>query len=73
MHRIPADPVISLRQYHTIPSRSSSVCMLIDDDIHIQTDGCLETDVRVETEASKNEGEPGTERQTLCSDSAELT
>ena len=39
-----------------------------DSDIH----GCCETDVCVETEASMNTGDPGTERQ-VCSDSAELT
>ena len=41
-------------------------------DTDVQTDGCRETDVRVETDASKNEGDPGTERQ-VCSDSAGLT
>ena len=46
--------------------------MVIDDDTDVQTDGCRETDVRVETDASKNEGDPGTERR-VCSDSAELT
>ena len=45
---------------------------MIGDDTDVQTDGCRETDVRVETDASKNEGDPGTERQ-VCSDSAELT
>ena len=45
---------------------------MIGDDTDLQTDGCRETDVRVETDASKNEGDPGTERQ-VCSDSAELT
>ena len=34
--------------------------------------GCCEIDVCVETEASMNTGDPGTERQ-VCSDSAELT
>ena len=45
---------------------------MIGDDTDVQTDGCRETHVRVETDASKNEGDPGTERQ-VCSDSAELT
>ena len=54
------------------------------DDTDVQTDGCRESDVRVETDASKNEGDPRTERQVcsdsavyilsqVCSDSAELT
>ena len=54
---------------HTIPSCSSSV---IGGDSDIQTNGCCEIDVCVETEASMNTGDPGTERQ-VCSDSAELT
>ena len=45
---------------HTIPSRSSSECRLINDDTDVQTDGCRETDVRLGTDASKNEGDPVT-------------
>ena len=45
---------------HTIPSRSSSV---IGGDSDIQSDGCCEIDVCVETEASMNTGDPGTERK----------
>ena len=52
----------------TIPSRSTSA---IGDDTDIQTEGC-ETDVRVDTEASMNIGDPGIDSQ-VRSDSAELT
>ena len=45
---------------------------MIGSDSDIQTDGCCEIDVCVETEESMNTGDPGTERQ-VCSDSAELT
>ena len=45
---------------------------MIGDDADVQTDGCRETHVHVGTDASKNEGDPGTERQ-VCSDIAELT
>ena len=45
---------------------------MIGGDSDIETDGCCEIDVCVETEASMNTGDPGTERQ-VCSDSAELT
>ena len=36
---------------------------MIGGDSDIQTDGCCEIDVCVETEASMNTGDPGTERQ----------
>ena len=45
---------------------------MIGSDSDIQTDGCCEIDVCVETEESMNTGDPWTERQ-VCSDSAELT
>ena len=44
---------------------------MIGGDSDIQTDGCCEIGVCVETEVSRNTGDPGTERQ-VCSDSSEL-